>query len=247
MAIKTAGTLRVVKIPITGAGTVIADETLIMAGASQGTNIGLGIPYASGTPANIFGKLLGASVVANDSVQTGITWTFGEVELLDDVKLVEMEYSVATADLLAVTSVSGTTITITSLENSADCGWMYAVSGTGAGLLAFCTAINGGTATSKTATGWDSTTKVVRIHRIGHGLIALNASSQIKTTAAAGSFTAVVYENYIDFQGNGISKVLLDPTKHDNLQLVPSTAGVLASNLKPKFTSRVVIKNIAGR
>lgn len=242
MAIKTAGTLRAVRIPITGAGTIITDETIIMAGASQGTNIGLGIPYASGTPAEIFGKLLGASVVANDSVQAGTTWTFADIELLDDTKLSEMDYSVATADLLAVTSVSGTTITITSLENGADCGWFYAVSGTGAGLLSFQTAINGGTSTSKTATGWDSTTKIIRIHRIGHSLIALNAGSQIKSTAAAGAFTAVVYENYIDFQGNGISKVLLDPTKHDNLQLVPS-----GSNLKPKFTSRVVIKNIAGR
>lgn len=242
MAIKTAGTLRSVKIPITGGGSIIADGTIIMAGATQGTNLGLGIAYASGTPANIFGKLLGASVVANDSVQAGTTWTFAEIELLDDVKLAEMEYSMATADLLAVTSVSGTTVTITSLENNADCGWMYAVSGTGAGLLAFCTAINGGTATTKTATGWDSTTKIIRVHRVGHGLIALNASSQIKTTAAAGAFTALVYENYIDFQGNGITKVLLDPTKHDNLQLVPS-----GSNLKPRFTSRVVIKNIAGR
>ncbi len=243
MAIKTAGNLRTVKIPITGAGTVIADETIIMAGASQGTNIGLGIPYASGTPAEIFGKLLGASVVANDSTQTGTVWTFADIELLDDVKLCEMEYSFATADLLAVTSSSGTTVTITSLENSADCGWMYAVSGTGAGLLAFCSAINGGTATTLKATGWDSTTKIIRIHRIGHSLIALNAKSQIASTAAAGAFTAVVYEDYIDFQGNGISKVQLDPTKHDSLQLVPSTL----TALHPKFTSRVVIKNIAGR
>lgn len=247
MAIKTAGRFTAtVQLPITGAGTALLDETLIQFGVTQGTNLGLGIPYTSGTPANLIGKLLGAHPVASDVTQTASVWNFNEVELIGAQNLCEFEYSMATADLLAITSTLGTTITITSLENNADCGWLYAVSGTGAGLLAFCSAITGGTATSLVATGWDSTTKVIRIHRLGHGLIALNAGSQIKSTAAAGSFTAVNYENYIDFTGNGISKVLLDPTKHSNLQLVPSTAGVLANGLKPKFTSRMVIKNVAG-
>lgn len=249
MAYKTSGRFTaIVQVPFTGKGSIQVDETLVIPGVTQGTDLGLAIPYSSGTPANIIGRLLGGSIVANDSVQAGTTWSYREVELLDSIELVEYDYSSATADLLAVTSVSGTTVTISSLENNADCGWMYAVSGTGAGLLAFCTAINGGTATTKTATGWDSTTKVIRIHRFGHGLITLNsATTSLKSTAAAGSFTAFNFENYIDFQGNGIAKVLLDPTKHDNLQLVPSTAGVLASGLKPRFTSRFGIKNMAGR
>lgn len=249
MAIKTSGRFTaIVQVPFTGKASIAADEAIVIPGVTQGTDLGLAIPYASGTPANIIGRLIGASVVANDSVQAGTTWTYREVELLDSIELVEWDYSLAAADLLAVTSVSGTTVTITSLENNADCGWMYAASGTGAGLLAFCTAINGGTATTKTATGWDSTTKVVRIHRFGHGLVTPNtALTALKSQAAAGSFTAFNFENYIDFQGNGISKVLLDPTKHDNLQLVQSTAGVLASGLKPRFSSRFGFKNMAGR
>lgn len=244
MAVKPSGRFTaVVQVPFSGKGSIAVDETFVIPGVTQGTDLGLAIPYSSGTPANIIGRLLGASVVASDSVQAGTTWTYKEVELLDSIELVEMDYSAATADLLAVTSSSGTTVTITSLENNADCGWMYAVSGTGAGLLAFCTAINGGTATTKTATGWDSTTKVIRIHRFGHALIALNsATTAIKSQAAAGSFTAFNFENYIDLAGNGVSKVLLDPTKHDNMQLLPSTSG-----LRPKFSSRFGIKNMAGR
>lgn len=249
MSVKTSGRFTaIVQVPFTGKGSVVADEAYVIPGVTQGTDLGLAIPYSSGAPANIVGRLLGASAVANDSVQAGTLWSYREVELLDSIELVEMDYSMATADLLAVTSVSGTTVTITSLENNADGGWMYAVSGTGAGLLAFCTAINSGTATTKTATGWDSTTKVIRIHRFGHGLITLNSNvNSIKSTAAAGSFTAFNFENYIDFQGNGISKVLLNPVLHDNLQLVPSVGGVLASGIKPKFSSRFGVKNMAGR
>jgi hypothetical protein len=238
MAIKTGGNLQIVKVPITGKGSAIADETLIMAGVTQGTDLGLAIPVPAGNAgANRIGVLRGAHATALDSVQAGTTWTFAEVELVDNRKLIELEYSVATADTLSVTSCTGTTVTIGSLENNADCSWLYAVSGTGAGILAFCTAMNGGTATTKTATGWDSTTKVIKILRFAHELVEVNATSQLKTVAAAGNLVCFVLDASIEAPRAGITKQLLDPTKHDNLNF----GGVI----HPKFSTRVSMREVA--
>lgn len=240
---KNASGLRLatVKMPVTGGGTAIVDGALMMPGVTQGTNLGLMI-VGTGAIASAVGILKGAHAVAADSVQAGTTWTFRTIELLTPVPFAEVEYSQATADLLAVTSVSGTTVTISSLENNADTGWLYAVSGTGAGTLAFCTAINGGTATTKTATGWDSTTKIIHIFRIGHTTATINtAGTQFKTQAAAGSWTIFNWENYIDFPAGGIPRQMLDPTKHDNLSLIIS-----GNNARPRFFSRITLRSNAG-
>lgn len=238
MAIKTGGNLQIVKVPITGKGSAIADETLIIAGVTQGTDLGLAIPLpADNAGANKIGVLRGAHATANDSVQAGTTWTFAEVELVDNIKLIEMEYSVATADTLSVTSSSTTTVTITSLENNMDNSWLYAVSGTGAGILAFCTAATSGTATTMTATGWDSTTKIIKILRFGHELLVVNATSQLKTTAAAGTLTSFVWETYIEAPRAGLAKQLLNPTLHDNLDF--------GGTIHPKFTARISLREVA--
>jgi hypothetical protein len=224
----------IVRVPVTGAGTAIVDRALMAGGVTQGTNMGLAI-LAPATGLDAIGFLKGPHAVAADSTQTGTIWTYEEVELKDAVELEEWEYSQAAADVLAVTSTSTTTVTITSNENNADCGWMYAVSGTGAGLLAFCTAQTGGTATTKTATGWDSTTKIIKIQRFGHQTLVLNAAgTKIKTTAAVGSWTVYVWELY--FQALGYPKQLLNPTKHDNLILSGA-----------RFFTRISLRKSAGR
>jgi len=238
MSITTGGNLQIVRVPVTGLASAIADGTLIMAGVTQATDLGLAIPVPAGNAgANKIGILRGAHLAANDSVQSGVTYTFAEVELCANRKLVEMEYSVATADTLAVGSSVGTTVTIGSLENNMDNSWLYAVSGTGAGLLAFCTAATGGTATTKTATGWDSTTKVIKILRFGHELLEVNATSQLKTVAAVGNFVCFVLETYISAPRAGITKQLLDPTKHNNLNF--------GGTVHPKFTVRVSLREVA--
>lgn len=224
-----------IRVPVTGGGTAIAKNALLMPGVTQGTNLGLAI-VADATAAQAIGFIKGNHTVATDSTQTGTIWTFHDVELIRPAELIEWEYSQATADILSVTSVSTTTVTITSLENNMDCSWLYAVSGTGAGLLAFCTAATGGTATTKTATGWDSTTKVVKILRNFHRLLTPNtATTKLKTQAAAGAMTVDVLESYVSAPKSGLGKVLLDPTKHDNLTL---------SN--PVFTTRVLHRVTVG-
>lgn len=230
-----SGLTKVVKLPVSGKGTAQVDGSILMDGVTQGTDLGLIIPVTGASPKTV-GFLKGAHAVAADSVQAGTLWTYREVELMQPVSLTLFEYSQATADTLAVTSVSGVTVTITSLENNADTCWLYAVSGTGAGLLAFCSACTGGTATTKTATGWDSTTKVIRIHRIGHPLITLNtAGNKIKTAAAVGTFTVFNYENYVESPQGGLGSVLLDPTIHDNKTLT-----------RARFYSRMSVRGHAG-
>lgn len=240
---KNASGLRLatVKMPVTGGGTAIVSGAIMFPGTTQGTNLGLMIVGTSAI-GDAVGILKGAHAVAGDSVQAGTTWTYRTIELLTQVPFAEVEYSQATADTLSVTSVSGTTVTITSLENNADTGWLYAVSGTGAGTLAFCPAINGGTATTKTATGWDSTTKVIHIFRVGHKTATINtAGTAFKTQAAAGSWTIFNWENYIDFAAGGLGRQLLDPTKHDNLSLIIS-----GNNARPRFFSRITLRSNAG-
>lgn len=230
-----------VRVPLTGKATDIQDGTLIMPGVTQGTDLGLAIPVPAGNAGSAtIGICKGLFTASGyDSVQAGTTWTFWDVELIDSTNLVELEYSQVTADTLSVGSTSGTTVTIGSLENNADTSWLFAVSGTGAGLLAFCSAMTGGTATTKNATGWDSTTKVIKILRFGHTVVPLNAVSKIKTTAAVGTFTVFIFETYIEAPGYGISKQLIDPTKHDNI--------TFPSGAFPKFTARVGIRSNAGR
>lgn len=224
-----------VTIPVSGETADLLDGGLLMPGTTQGNDLGLAIPLTGASPATL-GRLKGDFDATDlDSVQAGTKWTYREVELLQPVHLETFEYSQATADTLSVASSSGTTVTITSLENNADTCWLYAVSGTGAGILAFATACTGGTATTKTATGWDSTTKVIRIHRFGHPLVTLNAAGMLKTQAAVGTFTVFNFENYVESSQGGVTRQLLDPTKHDNLTLT-----------RARFFSRMSVRGHAG-
>ena len=235
-----------VRVPFTGAGSIVTDHTPVIPGTSQGTNLGLAIAGgANAELVDLIGYLDGASVVANDSVQAGTTWTYAEVELVDSLNLIEIDWSLASADTLAVTSFTGTTVTITNLENNADCGWLYVASGPGIGQLMFCTAINGGTATIKTAPAvpLTSASKVVHIKRFGHKLHFTNASGQLATQAAVGSYKFFSLENYIESQSNGIGKQLLNPTLHDNITL----KGVGGNTPRVVFTTVGVVRNNAGR
>lgn len=223
------------KVPFTGKGTAQVLGAGVMLGATADTDLGLAIPAASGG-ADFLGTLRGAHAVAGDSTVTGTICTYREIELSDQYTPLWVEYD--QTDTMAVASTSTTTVTITSLEDNIDGSWLYAVSGTGAGRLAFLTASASGSATSKTATGWDSTTVVIKILRFGHQLAKLNtAATKIGTDAAAGSWTVCILETYFDAPGNGIMGQLLDPTIHDNLLL--STSGV-------RFYTKLLVRNTAG-
>lgn len=247
--IKSGRNPQIVKVPFTGKAAIIKDSTLVMPGVTQATDLGLIIPVpTANAAANQFGILKGDSVVANDSVQAGTTWTFAEVELLGDYDLLEIDYSMTTADFLTLTSACSTTsLAITSLQNNDDCCWFYVAAGTGVGQLLFATANNSGTATLMTAPSpaLDTTSKVIVIQRIGHTTAVLNANSQIKSTAAVGTYPFFNLENYIDSPSNGISKQLLNPVLHNGITLKgPIVNGVMVP--KVTFSSVGIPRLIAG-
>ena len=247
--IKSGRNPQIVKVPFTGKGAIIQDGTLVMPGVTQATDMGLFIPVpVSNAGANQIGILKGTSVVANDSVQAGTTWTFAEVELLGAYDLMELDYSMATADLLTLTSAcSTTTLAITSMENNADCGWFYVAAGAGVGQLLFAVANTSASATLMTAPSpaLDTTSKVVRISRVGITTQAVNSKSQAISQAAVGTYTFFNLENYIDSPSNGIAKQLLDPTKHNGITLKgPVVGGVVVP--KVTFSSVGIPRLIAG-
>jgi hypothetical protein len=239
--VKTGRYPAIVRVPFTGKGAICKTGRMVIPGVTQGTDLGLAIASTANADwTDAIGLLRGDSVVASDSVQAGTTWTFAEVELIDSYNLVEIDYSTATADLVTVISFTGTTITITSLENNADCGWFYVAAGTGVGQLMFATACTGGTATIKTAptVALDATSKLVHIKRFGHKLHFTNTAGQLASQAAVGSVKFFTLETYIDSPANGIPKQILDPTKHDNITL---------KQLKVTFSAVGLVRNNAGR
>lgn len=234
--VATGGNPTRIIVPFTGKGTSQPNGTLVILGATADTDLGLAIP-ATGPFVNAVGWLRGQHLTANDSVVAGTTWTMVEIELTGYDKLSEAEYDQSTTSLVSVASSSGTTVTITSLEDNIDTSWLYAVSGTGAGKLAFLTASASGSCTTKTATGWDSTTKVIKIHRFGALLLDMltgaTLAPKIKSAAAAPTGTVVVLETYFEDASHGRQQ--LNPTLHDNLTLTNA-----------RFFAKFLIKGAVG-
>lgn len=221
-----------IKVPILTAAD-IAQGAVIMAGATGETDLGVAILGASAAT-NSLGLTTGPwdYDTLGTSAVTGATWKFMEVELFDRYAPVWVEYD--QSDTMAVASTSGTTVTISSLEDNINGSFLYAVAGTGAGKLAFVQDSAAGSCVSKTATGWDSTTTVIKILRFGHGLAKLNsAATKIGTDAAAGSWTIAVLETYIE--AVGIPLQLIDPSKHDNLTLTNA-----------RFYAKVAVRDTIG-
>lgn len=221
--------------PVKHAAADIPDGALLMPGVTAGTDLGVLIVAAT-AGADAVGRLHGlldASEVT-DTLVNGTVWNTRTVTPVFPGVLVRSEYD--QADTAAVASNSGTTLTITSLEDDIDTSWIYAVGGTGAGELSFLTASAAGSATQKTAMGWASDTTVIKILRLFHQLAKLvTAADKIGTDAGAGSWTIVVLQNWI--KNNTRAWEILDPTKHDNL------SGLNATGLATKFYCDLVVRN----
>ncbi len=222
----------IVKVPLYGGAADIADGALIMPGATADTDLGLFIRGAS-AGADAIGTLRGLHdySVVGDSALLGTSWVYGNVELCDRYQPLEVEYDLT--DTMAVASNSGTTLTITSLEDNIDLSWIY---NTTVKKLSFLTASASGSATQKTAMGWSANDTCVKILRLGHPLAKLNtAGTKIGTDAAAGSWTVFILENWFEDMAGGYAPQMLNPTIHDNLTLV-----------SPRFWSVLLARNTAG-
>lgn len=207
------------KIPIYGAGTSIVEGAIVMRGATPGTNQGFGIVAASGL-AGVLGLLTTKdtnTVAGADSKQDGTAYTKYQVIINPDA-VYRADYVAPATAAIAVASTSTTTVTITSLEDDIDGGWLYGSDYQ----LQYLTASASGSATSKTATGWTSATKVAKIYPQFHKLINLNtAADSLSGAAAAGTGKASVIENYI--RDVSIPTQALDPTKHSGVTFTSTT------------------------
>ena len=123
---------------------------------------------------------------------------------------------------------------LSTIEDNIDGGWVYAVSGTGIGILQVITAADGSTITTKTATGWDSTTTLIKILPQWHTLVKLNsAATMIGTDAAAGSGLITILENWVEADSIGLAP--LDATLHSGL------TGL--NNRNVKFYADIIFRN----
>ena len=221
----------IVKVPILATAS-IAQGAVLMPGVTADTDLGYAILGTSAI-ADSIGTLRNPYTYSttNTSNIGGSQYIFVEVELLDQYQPIEIEYD--QADTLAVASTSGTTITITSLTADIDGTWLYAVSGTGIGKLAYLVSTASGSAVSKSSTGWDSTTTCIKVMKLFHQLVKINsAATKIGTDAGDGSWTVAILENWIEYNGK---KEQLDPTKHDN-----------ATFTNAKFFSKLFVRNTLG-
>jgi hypothetical protein len=222
----------IVQVPLYGGSADIADGALIMPGVTAGTDLGLFIRAAT-AGADALGTLRGLHdfSVVGDSLVAGTAWVLGDVELCDQYQPIWVEYD--QTDTAAVASNSGTTLTITSLEDNIDTSWIFNTT-SGVKELSFLTASASGSATQKTGMGWTAADTVIKILRLGHQLVKLNtAADKIGTDAGAGSWTVVVLENW--FESTEYNLQQLDPTKHDNQTLTNA-----------RFYAKLLVRNTAG-
>ena len=222
--------------PIKNGAAAIADGSVLMPGVTAETDLGVLIPGTSAI-ADAIGILTGP-IAAGDTntLVAGTAWLTKPVCPIAPVSVVRVDYDLA--DTAAVASTSGTTVTITSLEDNIDTSYLYGISGTGAGLLAFVATSASGSCVTKTATAWDSTTTVIKFMRLFHPLVKINSTSdKIGTDAAAGSWTVVVLQNYISTLGR--ESEVLDPTKHDNI------SGLSSTGRGTRFYADIAVRNSA--
>ena len=153
---------------------------------------------------------------------TGVTWPSHEVKPSFDAMVCRAQIDLTST--ITVTSYTGSTITLTSLENDIDSSWVYVVGGTGAGQTGFVITSGSGSCVVKSAftTDLDGTSTIVKIPRIFHGLQYENATfDKFGTQAAVGAKKIKVLNTWIERNGY---KELLTPVNHHNLQGLNSAA-----------------------
>lgn len=209
--------------PVSGAGSNIAVGTLLVPGASGGTNFGVAIPGsatsgASGT--RIIGLLDGLhnySVSGDATTATLVNWypqfcspgasPVHGVELIDTAVMVAMDYSLVST--VAVASASTVTLTITSFEANYDSGFVYVNAGTGIGQLGFVASSSSGSCvlTSALTTQVDSTSKLTKImpYFLDTPVFKIGTTTQpliLDSTAATGTGRGVCLGSFIDKNKN---------------------------------------------
>lgn len=204
---------RLKKYPLYSATTAIQTGAVIMKGATPGTNQGFGIIGAPAYPGvlGVTEEPDNNTSAGGDSKQDGMAYTRYKLVVNPDAVFL-CELTDPTTTNIAVASTSTTTVTITSLEDDIDGGWLF---GSDYQLQWIATAA-AGSCTTKTATGWTSSTKVTRLLPLFKILQDLNtAGTKLLPAAAIGTGKVITLENYIQLPNS--KREVLDPTKHSGV------------------------------
>ena len=223
---------RVVRLPIFGNGADIAVGSLLVPG-SAGILTGL-----DGSDADFVGVLheLPDYSVTGDALAAGTApWfaPFGAsdaaypsrlVEVVDGITLCRIDYDLTDTIL---PSTSTTTLSLASIEDITG-GFVYVVSGVGAGQIEYVSGASSGTLTLASALGTEiaGASPTIKILPLLHQLAKLTAMSatsetKIGSDAAAGNGTVVQVERHI--VRNGMDE-MLDPHTHGGLTGLSSLA-----------------------
>lgn len=239
---------RVVRLPIHSATDVVSGALLIK-GTNDETDLGTCIVNAAASASNYVGVLAephvyakcGSALVAGAAHSaviagaTGAAWFAPQggsdslfpshlVELAEGLTLCRLDYDQTG---VAVTNSSGTTVTVSSLEDNIDTSFLYASAGEAIGQLRFVdTSAAGSCTTSNAFTTMTAAGYVVKILPLLHGLFVLTvpgttAPTKLDTTAAAGAARLIQLERHI--VRNGMDE-MLDPYTHGNLSGLNSLA-----------------------
>src|SRR5258708_31275950 len=208
--------------PVSGAGSNIPVGTLMMGGATAGTNESVAIPYAATSPGatgtadgiGILQELHNFSASGDATQATLVSWfTNGvlgssntqfpsrKIELFDTAVQINIDYSLVST--VAVASATSTILTITSEVAGLGGGFVYINAGTGIGSVAFLAPSTSGSATavSAMATTADSTSKLTKIlpHFYNLPIWLVNTTTnptQLDSVAGNGSGRGVIFGDY---------------------------------------------------
>lgn len=241
-------------------GTTINQGAVLIAGTTDGTNLGMAIvgaaPYTNVvgvTPSRVPTALSTINTPAYvDSSQVTPVDTQQELIVNPDAAFFA-EYD-QTSTLTGTSS--GTTLTITSLAGTLAGGWIYVVAGstgsgtnpagTNCGLLLAIKASTSGSCTLYTApaVALDGTETLIKIQPRFTQLVNLNTTAdKIASVAAAATGKISILENYFRAPGYPDQKLL--PTKHTGLVL-PNVNTVLNPPLiSPVFYSEITFQSWA--
>lgn len=244
--------MRELAFPVSGAGANIPVGTIMMPGATLGTNSGVLIPATAAS------NFLGLGVLnaphnyaaSGDALISTLTQWFAQsgfdsnqyllgnklsgggpfpshgIDLFDTAILVKMSYNQAST--MAVASYSNVTVTITSEVTGKDSGFLYINAGTGIGQLLFIAQSNSGSDTISSAptVALDNTSKLTQILPLFYDLPVWKINSTTVSTlldSTAAAGTGRAAVIANFININGLSN-RLDPKVYNNAQALNSVA-----------------------
>lgn len=228
----------IMDVPVYDATDLVSGE-LVMEGAQTGAT---GHVFIAGTGATGTAGLgvLQETVVTTADASTG--FAYAKCIVNPDATYLSL-WSQASGDVITanISASTGTTLTITSLEDDIDGGWIYVTDNlgtcTGAGQLRYISASAAGSCTLDSAATIGTDSDIIKIAPVQHLLLDANSPfTHLESAAAAGAAIKVRnIENYVEKNGRFKGIEPLRRSRHRGLNDLNGTGK------NPKFYAELVI------